>query len=270
MDVCGGVGRWKRPLHRRSGALVRPRWARCGRTPDRTRTCNLRGRSSLLYPVELRGRDKGRPLRSAPGTLLIRLTPRGRRLASAGMVGVAQLVRAPGCGPGGRGFESPRSPVESLSAAIPAPLAQLVEHRTLNPQVLGSSPRGCTTRNPRSAPLYGRPGVSTFRRDSGPWPHGGHASSEIHGRQRVRIRATPRVSGARRGPNPCGPVTSWPANTDRGGRTRPLPIEFGVDVELHEFDSAVGRELADDREARHQGPRHHKYPVVVSLRDHSR
>ena len=26
------------------------------------------------------------------------------------MVGVAQLVRAPGCGPGGRGFESPRSP----------------------------------------------------------------------------------------------------------------------------------------------------------------
>ena len=26
------------------------------------------------------------------------------------MVGVAQLVRAPGCGPGGRGFETPRSP----------------------------------------------------------------------------------------------------------------------------------------------------------------
>src|SRR5580700_5008090 len=29
---------------------------------------------------------------------------------SATMVGVAQLVRAPGCGPGCRGFESPRSP----------------------------------------------------------------------------------------------------------------------------------------------------------------
>ena len=27
------------------------------------------------------------------------------------MVAVAQLVRAPGCGPGGRGFESPRSPL---------------------------------------------------------------------------------------------------------------------------------------------------------------
>ena len=26
------------------------------------------------------------------------------------MVGVAQLVRAPGCGPGGRGFETPRPP----------------------------------------------------------------------------------------------------------------------------------------------------------------
>ena len=26
------------------------------------------------------------------------------------MVGVAQLVRAPGCGPGGRGFDSHRSP----------------------------------------------------------------------------------------------------------------------------------------------------------------
>src|SRR6266576_3522984 len=33
----------------------------------------------------------------------------GRRGCRA-MVGVAQLVRAPGCGPGGRGFESPRPP----------------------------------------------------------------------------------------------------------------------------------------------------------------
>ena len=30
--------------------------------------------------------------------------------AAGTMVGVAQLVRAPGCGPGGRGFESPRPP----------------------------------------------------------------------------------------------------------------------------------------------------------------
>jgi hypothetical protein len=31
-------------------------------------------------------------------------------LRRADEVAVAQLVRAPGCGPGGRGFESPRSP----------------------------------------------------------------------------------------------------------------------------------------------------------------
>ena len=82
------------------------------------------------------------------------------------MVGVAQLVRALGCGPRGRGFESPRSPQivgryhfryrrheiligEHLAlspSVVPrnAPLAQLVEQRTLNPQVLGSIPRGRT------------------------------------------------------------------------------------------------------------------------------
>ena len=92
------------------------------------------------------------------------------------MVGVAQLVRAPGCGPGGRGFETPRPPQQNFRfSAVPAlavatvtafsardfrfsairfdllewrsviaPLAQLVEQRTLNPQVLGSNPRGGT------------------------------------------------------------------------------------------------------------------------------
>ena len=84
----------------------------------------------------------------------------------ARMVGVAQLVRALGCGPRGRGFESPRSPQivgryqfryrrhefligehMALSPSVEprnAPLAQLVEQRTLNPQVLGSIPRGRT------------------------------------------------------------------------------------------------------------------------------
>ena len=31
------------------------------------------------------------------------------------VVGVAQLVRAPGCGPGGRGFETPRPPQFSFA-----------------------------------------------------------------------------------------------------------------------------------------------------------
>ena len=34
---------------------------------------------------------------------------------------------------------------DPLGFLVLAPLAQLAEHRTLNPQVLGSSPRGRTT-----------------------------------------------------------------------------------------------------------------------------
>ena len=44
------------------------------------------------------------------------------------MVGVAQLVRVPGCGPGGRGFKSLHSPQILLSAGSEtddAPVAQL-------------------------------------------------------------------------------------------------------------------------------------------------
>ena len=37
-------------------------------------------------------------------------TPTGTDSLDRLAVGVAQLVRAPGCGPGGRGFDSPRSP----------------------------------------------------------------------------------------------------------------------------------------------------------------
>ena len=37
------------------------------------------------------------------------------------MVGVAQLVRAPGCGPGGRGFETPRSPQFLVAQIIEKP-----------------------------------------------------------------------------------------------------------------------------------------------------
>jgi hypothetical protein len=53
------------------------------------------------------------------------------------MVGVAQLVRASGCGPEGRGFESHRSPHYLIRRG---PLAQLVEQLTLNQRVAGSSP----------------------------------------------------------------------------------------------------------------------------------
>ena len=56
--------------------------------------------------------------------------------ARGNMVGVAQLARAPGCGPGGPGFE-PLYPPHSFDKG---PVAQLVEQGTLNPKVQGSNP----------------------------------------------------------------------------------------------------------------------------------
>ena len=54
------------------------------------------------------------------------------------MEDVAQLVSAPDCGSGGRGFESPHPPSVIF---LHEPLAQSVEHLTFNQVVLGSSPR---------------------------------------------------------------------------------------------------------------------------------
>ncbi len=61
------------------------------------------------------------------------------------MVGVAQSVRAPGCGPGGRGFESHHSP--HLIYFQPHKLrflalgcGQAVRHGTLDPAFVGSNP----------------------------------------------------------------------------------------------------------------------------------
>ena len=56
------------------------------------------------------------------------------------MVGIAQLVRAPDCGSGGRGFESHYSPVILFNLFFDGPLAQAVEHLTFNQVVPGSSP----------------------------------------------------------------------------------------------------------------------------------
>ena len=54
-------------------------------------------------------------------------------------MGVAQLARATGCGPVGRGFESLYPPQFLLSVDIGS-LAQLVEQGTLNPKVQGFEP----------------------------------------------------------------------------------------------------------------------------------
>lgn len=79
---------------------------------------------------------------------------------SVALVSVAQSVRAPDCGSGGRGFESPRSPCRAprglavshrrFRSAGPtavhrhASVAQLAEQGTLNPKVEGSIPSGRT------------------------------------------------------------------------------------------------------------------------------
>ena len=54
------------------------------------------------------------------------------------MVGIAQLVRVPGCGPGGRGFESHYSP----HLPIPRTMGcrQAVRHQTLTLALVGSNP----------------------------------------------------------------------------------------------------------------------------------
>ena len=84
------------------------------------------------------------------------------------MVGIAQLVRVPGCGPGGRGFESHYSPhplpaalgcgqavkatdfdsvIRRFKSCHPShsdPLAQSVEHLTFNQGVRSSNLRRVT------------------------------------------------------------------------------------------------------------------------------
>lgn len=83
--------------------------------------------------------------------------------------GHSSIGRAPGCDPGGWGFKSPwppqdarlgRESAEQSGDTLPsrlASLAQLAEQWTLNPLVLGSSPRGSTTQG-----LLVRAGPASF------------------------------------------------------------------------------------------------------------
>ena len=80
----------------KTGSLPRPAWVHTflchtsDGTSDRTRTCNLRGRSSLLYPVELRRQINRTP--SAATRYTHCLTPvRASAKSGVGMVGVASV-----------------------------------------------------------------------------------------------------------------------------------------------------------------------------------
>ena len=83
--------------------------------PGRSRTRNLMGRNHLLYPVELQGRgteaDRAR-------------TTFGVCHTRGSLVAVAQLVRAPGCDPGGRGFEPRRPPCSPSGYGLHVPLVR--------------------------------------------------------------------------------------------------------------------------------------------------
>ena len=83
----------------------------------------------------------------APG---VRLPFHARRETSRmSMVGVAQLVRAPGCGPGGRRFKSGRSPSRPRRKGRPGKLCGGVLTPRLRQGRLGSSQRA----GARSRPL---------------------------------------------------------------------------------------------------------------------
>ena len=99
-------------------------------TPNRIRTCDPSLRRRLLYPTELSGQNRRKPSAQSvnlaagqlpmgdPGSgvraqpIHAALTPRRLlpTLLALPAVGVAQLVRAPDCDSGGRGFNSRRPP----------------------------------------------------------------------------------------------------------------------------------------------------------------
>ena len=94
---------------RKSGVLARKDLDLGKRAPGRSRTRNLMGRNHLLYPLSYGGACPRLP----PGSMLAGAMWQTIRPLS--LVAVAQLVRAPGCDPGGRGFESRRPPSDDLA-----------------------------------------------------------------------------------------------------------------------------------------------------------
>src|SRR4051794_19698453 len=84
------------------------------------------------------------------------------------MVAVAQLARAPGCGPGGRGFETPRSPQATRRLASRAQLTATVTVTRLWSNAGRCLPWWCRDRQTETPPT----GASTSRA----WPIATHVT----------------------------------------------------------------------------------------------
>ena len=95
--------------------MARALWLRRGGDragPARCRPCSLPACRPASLPASCGVRRRAQDRDRTAGTRVPNWLP---------SVGVAQLVRAPGCGPGGRGFKSPRSPRAREVSALCAP-----------------------------------------------------------------------------------------------------------------------------------------------------
>ena len=93
--------------------VQRNAWSEALGAPGRTRTHDPLLRRQPLYPPELRRPARPTRLLASNG---VAGSPVPQGTLSIPLVAVAQVVRASGCGPEGRGFESPRSPQVSRAS----------------------------------------------------------------------------------------------------------------------------------------------------------
>ena len=114
------------------------------RAPGARRSCSIQAGCAMMGRAGARRPPRGKPPCSRRGgqARYRRRTARGQPSTAAGaamvrrrcVVAVAQLVRAPGCGPGGRGFESPQSPTTAARNAArsepPVAMAPVMRERS--------------------------------------------------------------------------------------------------------------------------------------------
>ena len=195
------------------------------------RPSSSRRRAASRAPCNARYRPRGGPAGPPPRAMLRRA--RGPALADGERSSVG---RAPGCGPGGRGFESHRSP---LTAAVRAGVAELAYALGLGPSgatLGGSSPLTRTdmalttevtpSRRTASGWTSRSPGTRSSRAWSGPsgsWA--ARSASPGSGPARRRPRSSSSASAARPSSRRCSRAR-WASGTRRRvARPASMPID---------------------------------------------